>query len=362
MNRGPRRNALLEHYLQTSVLRAFCLAAAALTVLLSLLDFTDELGAVGRGHYRLADAFIYILLTAPLRLLQIAPIAMLLGCLLGLGALAKHSELTAMQSLGIPARRLISSLFKLAIPIILILFLFAEFVIPPAQQAAQTRHDKSLTNPTGGFWARSGAAGGGEEYLNVQGLGPGEMPQGIDIYDFAPDGTLASATHAGQATVQPNGAWRLTAITLRSVTAAGFVTAHPAFLIWPAFVPVRQIRRLLLPPNAMPPLALYTYIRDLRHSGQPSIRYANALWSEISVPAAFCAMIMLAIPFVLGPRRATSTGQQITTGGIIGIIFALSQQTAGYLTLLYNLPPALTELTPSLILTALSLHLLRQTL
>jgi lipopolysaccharide export system permease protein len=347
------RNALLEHYIQTSVLRTFCLAAAALTVLLSLLDFTDELGAVGHGHYRLSDAFIYILLTAPSRLLQISPIAMLLGCLLGLGALARHSELTAMQSLGIPAGRIILSLCKLAVPIILVLFLLAQFVIPPAQQAAQTRHDKSLTNPTGGFWARSG-----EEYLNVQGLGPAEMPQGIDIYAFAPDGSLASATHADAATVQPGGAWRLTSVTLRTLNPAGFITAHPAFLIWPAFVSVRQLRRLLLPPNAMPPLALYTYIRDLKHSGQPSIRYANALWSELSIPVALLAMILLAVPFVLGPPRAQSTGQQITTGGIIGIIFALSQQTAGYLTLLYNLPPALTDLTPSFLLTALSLRLL----
>jgi lipopolysaccharide export system permease protein len=351
-----RGGALADNYLLATVLRTFLLAAAALTMLLSLLDFTDQLGAVGQGRYRLPDAFFYILLTAPLRFEEMAPIAMLLGCLLGLGALAKHSELTAMRSLGISEGRIILSLVKLAAPVIVILFLTAQFVIPSAEQAAETRHDKSLTAPaSGGFWAHSG-----EQYLNVQGLSPDGMPQGIDIYVFTPDGALASATHAEQANVQPDGIWRLSSVTTRRITDTGYDIAHPPFLAWTPFISVKQLRRLLLPPDTMPPLALYHYLQRLRQQNQPAVRYANAFWAQISIPVAMIAMIMVAVPFVLGPPRAQSTGQQIVTGGVIGIIFSLCQQIAGYLVLLYNLDPALAELAPSLALMAFALWLLRR--
>lgn len=347
--------ALLERYLAATVFKAFLAAAAGLTVLLSLLDFTDQLGAVGHGTYRLHDAFIYILLTAPSRFIELAPIAMLVACLLGLGGLARHSELTAMRSLGFSEGRIFLSLAALAAPILLVLFLLAQYVVPPAEQAAEIRHDKSQTAPsTGGFWVQNRG-----EYLNVQGLGPQGEPRGVDIYDFAQDGSLIRAIHAARAKVQPGGDWLLSGVTLHRVTGSGFVTTRPDRLIWPSFITVRQLRRLLLPPQLMPPVALYHYVQELRRSHQPAIRYRNALWAQISIPVALIAMILAAIPFVLAPPRAQSAGQQIATAGVIGIVFSLCQQIAGYLTLLYGLQPALAELAPSAALMAGSIFLLR---
>ena len=135
---------LLDRYLRGMTLRAFLLISAGLTALFSLLTFVEQLSYVGQGHYRLTDALIYVLLTAPYRLLQLTPVSMLLSSLLALGALARSSELTAFRSLGVSEVRIVGALLKLALPIIAVLFLVAQFVIPPAQQLAQRQQAAAL--------------------------------------------------------------------------------------------------------------------------------------------------------------------------------------------------------------------------
>src|SRR5271156_2322973 len=100
---------LLDRYLWGMALRAFLLISAGLTALFSLLTFVEQLGYVGQGHYRLTNALIYVVLTAPYRLLQLTPVSMLLSSLLALGALARSSELTAFRSLGVSEMRIIGA-------------------------------------------------------------------------------------------------------------------------------------------------------------------------------------------------------------------------------------------------------------
>src|SRR5580698_11107689 len=104
----------LERYIAMATLRALLLVSAVLTVLFSLLEFVDQLHDVGKGHYRLIDALVYVLLTAPARLLQLMPAAMLFACLFALGGLAARSELTVMRAGGVSAGRIVGAVFKLA--------------------------------------------------------------------------------------------------------------------------------------------------------------------------------------------------------------------------------------------------------
>jgi hypothetical protein len=90
-----------DRYIGWTILRTFLVIAAGLTALFSLLSFVEQLGLVGEGHYRVLDALAYTVLTAPDRLLQLAPVAMLLATLLGLAKLARGSELTALCSFGV---------------------------------------------------------------------------------------------------------------------------------------------------------------------------------------------------------------------------------------------------------------------
>lgn len=341
----------LERYVAGVVLRAVLLSAAALVALFSLLEFVDQLGAVGEGRYHLTGALVYALLTIPARALQIAPVAMLLGGLLGLGLLSRQSELVVMQSLGLPAARIVGAVVKLALPMVILLFLAAEYLVPPAQALADSRREAAIAAGApnlnvGGFWAEKNSS-----FLSVQSI-HGDMPENINIYSFAPDGSLTSATHAANAQIAPDGSWMLRGVTREMVVDSQFSTRHFAQLAWPAFIQPAEIRLLMLPPDALPPLALFNYISVLDQRHQQATRYRQALWATISIPFSMLAMILIATSFVFSSARARGAGQQIIIGGVLGITFLFIQQITAYLVLLLNLDPAPATLALPLFLSA----------
>ncbi len=346
----------IDRYVMVFATRAFALVALALTGLFSLLEFVEQLASVGQGHYDVADAFVYVLLTIPARLLQVAPMSMLLGSLLALGGFARHSELTAMLSLGVSERRIIGSLLILALPIMVFLLLVSEFVIPPAQLFAQEQRNSALASsksPSNGnsFWAQ-----GNHQYLNVQHFGRKNLATGIDIYAFAPDGSLKSIIHADRADIQRDGIWLLTSVSRKRVQSAEIVSDHLPSLAWQSFIPFEQMQFMTLPLESIPPIALYRHVRYLERQHQKATRYGHELWAKISIPISMIAMIMIAAPFVFGSGRLTSIARSLTMGVGFGVAFSLTEQILERLGSLLEFSPAVAALTPPLLVIALAIY------
>ena len=349
---------LLDRYIGRTVLRAFLLILAGLTSLFSLLVFVEQLSLVGQGQYRIKDALAYTILTAPDRLLQLAPVCMLLAALLGLGSLARGSELTGLRSFGVSEARIILAVIKLCGPVLLALFLIAQFIIPPAQLKAQREQATALGNAlpglsNGGFWAEKDRV-----FLNVQRFAGGDTLQGINLYRINPDGTLQSAIQAAQARIAPDGSWALTGIVRDQVQNGQIATDQPARLVWTPFLSTRQLRLLAMPPQTMPPVALYAYVRQLKQEHAQARLYEQTFWSMVAIPISLIGMVLIAAPFVFGPQRSGSAGRQILIGALLGIVFLLVQQITGYLGLLLDFNPAFSALAPSLALLALGAWLL----
>lgn len=349
---------LLDRYIGRTVLRAFLLIIAGLTSLFSLLVFVEQLSFVGQGQYRIKDALAYTILTAPDRLLQLAPVCMLLAALLGLGSLARGSELTGLRSFGVSEARIILAVIKLCGPVVLVLFLIAQFIIPPAQLKAQREQATALGNAlpglsNGGFWAEKDRV-----FLNVQRFAGGDTLQGINLYRINPDGTLQSAIQADQARIAPDGSWALTGIIRAQVQNGQITTDQPARLVWTPFLSTQQLRLLAMPPQTMPPVALYAYVRQLKQEHAQARLYEQIFWSMVAIPISLIGMALIAAPFVFGPQRSGSAGRQILIGALLGIVFLLVQQITGYLGLLLDFNPAFSALAPSLALLALGAWLL----
>jgi len=95
----------LDRYLGRSILSTSLLVLVTLIALAGVFAFIAELEDVGKGHYTPGVAAQYVLLTLPgVGYLLFAP-AVLLGSLLGLGALATNSELTVMRAAGVSVAR-----------------------------------------------------------------------------------------------------------------------------------------------------------------------------------------------------------------------------------------------------------------
>jgi lipopolysaccharide export system permease protein len=352
--------SMLERYIAAAAFRALLVVSAGLTSLFSLLEFVDQLHDVGKGQYHLNDALVYVLLTAPGRLLQLVPAAMLLASLFSLGSLATHAELTAMRAGGLSPGRIVGAVFKLGGATVIALFLLAEFVIPASRQLAQgmraTRLSATQAVRSGNsFWAE-----GDRQYLNVRQFANGNMPTDIYLYEFAESGELQTLIQADHAEVRPDGSWLLEGVSRKRFSGDSIATDRLGSLPWRPFLRPRQASLLTLPPESMQPVELYLYVRELEKRNQPAARYAQELWAKIDLPLAIAAMIMIAAPFVFGPLRKQSMGQYVMIGTMIGIVFSLVQQITIYLGQLLNVSPALTATLPSLALIALAVYLFRR--
>ncbi len=350
----------LDRYIEGSTLRSLVLVASGLTALFSLLEFVDQLHDVGQGHYRVADAFLYVLLTVPSRLLQLMPVSLLMGSLFALGNLSNGSELIAMQAIGLSERRIVGWVLKLALPITLALFLIAEFVIPTAQRMAQAERMSKMSTETSiedgnGFWAQND-----HEYLNVRWVGYGNVPRDIDIYAFNGHGELQSFVHADSAKIESTDTWILNDVERTRLLLPDVQTEHLATLSWSSFLRPHQVQLLILPPDKMPPVELYRYIRELKRQNHQSARLEQAFWTKISIPLSMVAMVLVATPFVFGPPRARSAGQRITIGAAVGIVFSLTQQITSLVSLLLDLNPAVAAMAPSALLLGVTYYLNRR--
>ena len=347
-----------DRYIGGIILRAYGLVALALTALFSLLEFVEQLASVGEGHYRVADAALYTLCTMPYRLLQVTPAAMLIGCLLALGGLGRHSELTALRAAGMSEYRIGGIALRLTMPVGLLLFLLAQYGIPPSQQFAQQERSAALyttLRSEDDFWAY-----GDRQYLHVQHFERRDIPTDIDVYEFNANGTLAQYLHADRADLRPDGRWLLADVIRKRLLNGVFQTSRLAALDWQPFLSPRQTQLLRLPPDSMPPIALYQYIRSLRQRHLQALLYEQEFWLKVDLPLLTIAMVLISFVFVFRPSRTQNTGSQIAIGAGFGVVCSLGQEIAGNLNLVLGLNPAVAALAPSVLLMVLAASLFRR--
>ena len=75
-------------------------------------------------------------------------------------------------------------------------------------------------------------------------------------------------------------------------------------------------------------------------------------------PLATGAMVLLAIPIVLGARRTVPIGQRVVLGSLIGLGFRLLNQATANAGIAYELNALLSALFPTLVTFAVAIYLM----
>jgi lipopolysaccharide export system permease protein len=350
----------LDRYIGISFLRSFALIIIILVALFSFLELVYQLDDVGKGNYQIRDVLIFICLTLPRRMLDLMPISTLLGSIIALGLLADHDELLAMQAGGMSIRRICWSVLAAGTLTILLTGMLAEMVVPPLDQLARKRRAQAISKtgitPTKqGFWARRGFT-----YIHVGKTVYSGVANDLDLFETDEKGRLKVFTHAREANIQPNDQWVLRDITRKTFSEQGIVTEHLPELILNSFLSIDQFDMLELPADSLSSVDLYEYIEAMRESGQNADRYELALWRKLSVPLTTGAMVLLSLPFIFGSTRIVTAGKRIMIGSFVGIVFYFGDQLVVHLGLLLSLAPAITAMTPVILISGISLLQLRK--
>jgi lipopolysaccharide export system permease protein len=350
---------IFDRYLARSFLRGWLGVNLVFAGLFSFLELAKQLDDVGEGAYRMADALLYVLLTLPGRILDLAPPSALLGGIIGLGLLAKHFELLALQTFGISIQRIGWTVVRPAVLALLALLLGAQFLIPRLEHTAWTRRETALSDsgkilPRGGFWTRDG-----KRFINLR-TARSDGSQTVDIYSFDIRDRLTGYTHAREADIGEGGSWILRDVQTKEISEKGSLTRKMPRLVVPDLLSREQAEVLALPPQALSLSDLFGFIAALEARGQNADRYRLTLWQKLSLPVMTAAMIMLSLPFVFGPARSASLGWRIMIGGIIGVTVFFLGQVLGYTGLILQIPPVWTTLVPALIVLACGIFMARR--
>jgi lipopolysaccharide export system permease protein len=331
-------------------------------VLLTLIGFVElerQLGEVGRGGYTLAGAFAYIALVLPRFAYEVFPVTALLGSLLGLGAMANHSELTAMRAAGVSVARIVWAAMKAGLLLMLAALLVGELLAPATEQAAQQMRAEAISGQITlksrtGFWTRDGRA-----FINIRSILPDAELGDIYIYEYDDQQRLKWASHAERARHQGDH-WVLENIRQSEFLPEEVRTRTLRRAVWKSFLDPALVDMLMVDPNVLPLWDLYRYITFLQENGQQAAEYEVAFWGKIVTPLVVLVMLVLAIPFVFGSLRTAGIGQRVFAGALVGVGFLVINKAFAQMAVVYQLNPLFAAAFPGVACLGVALWALRR--
>lgn len=334
---------ILTRYIGRAMAQGYLMVALVFVALFSFIELIQQLDDVGDA-YRLGDAFLYVLMLLPRRLLDTTPVIALIGTLVPLGLLSDGNEILAMRAAGLPLRRLIRMVLMPGLVLLVLMLLLAQFVAPPLEMRAERMRAAALAEDVsvdfrGGFWSRDGRS-----FVNVGRMQRGRTPADVALYEFDDAGRLQRYVHAERAQLGADRVWQLQDVVVRQLLPAPARAQQLARLDWPSFLDAAQLGVLVVPPHALSPLDLYFYVRDQRSRREQVPQEELRLWQQLAQPVVTLAMMLVAIPLVLGSNRSSTLSRRVLAGTVAGIGLYFVTQTVGYLGLLVNLPAQLTAL------------------
>jgi len=370
-----------ERYLGRLIYSVFFFILFAVLALFIFFDMLSELESV-TGRYTTLVAFLHVMLEAPTRIYEVLPIAVLISAIYVLSQLASQSEFTILRVASLNTRQALFSLFKLAIPLVIITFVFGEFIGPRAEEFAQKVKLEAIgaTVAAGfrsGVWVKdrdNEPEGEVTRFVNVAGLRPDQSIVGVTIYEFDPAYRLRVIRVAQEGHYQGAQSWQLSNVSEtrfielpREAGGKGDALV-PHFRAQQSTFPAQTMRSeltpqilsvLLLSPERMSTLDLFRYIRHLRDNKQDTQRYEIAFWKKVVYPLTLFVMVALALPFAYLHARAGAVGIKVFGGIMLGLSFHLANTLFSHVGLLHTWPPIVSALVPGTLYLLVALGALR---
>jgi lipopolysaccharide export system permease protein len=352
---------ILGRYILRTVLAYTALTLLVLLTLGTLFLFINEQDDIGTGTYTATQAMLFVLLYLPNFACQLMPVAALIGALLGLGNLARGSELVVMRASGITTAQFCRWLAVAGIILAVLMVALGEFVAPPLEKYGRqikvfSKYAEFSFAGNRGTWVRDG-----DTIISIGQQSAESRYGGVQLFRFDHERRLLSVGRAESASVDDHSTWRLENYVETRFANDGTETRK---------VPAQEIHSTLsadflglavVEPQAMGYRDLLTYIEHLRRNELDSGRFEVVLWSRTARVVALVLVLILALPFALGPMRTSGQGARTVVGILIGAGFVLVSQTLENSGQLLSLSPAATGWLPTALLAALTLGLLIRT-
>ncbi len=349
---------IVDLYLARTLLATTFISLTVLIGLSSLIKFIEQLKNVGRGSYDLNVAGIYVLLSMPRDIEQFFPMATLIGGLLGMGMLASNSELTVMQASGMSRWQIIKSAMKTAVVMVLFVMAMGEFVTPYSEAKAKEIRAQAISGGSLFSSDRLTWAKDGDKFVSIGEVIDQNNLRDINIYEFDQNHQLMSITTA-KAGSFVEGVWQLNRVKLTQF-GEQVLTQDIYSQKWQSTLTPDKLSVVRVKPEALSIRGLQDYISYLENNSQDPDRYHLAYWRKLLQPITVGVMLLMALSFVFGPLRSVTMGARTIMGVITGFGFFIANEVFGPLSLVYQIPPFLGALLPSVLFALIAMQLLKR--
>jgi lipopolysaccharide export system permease protein len=350
---------ILDMYIGRIIASTTLLTLAVFVSLSSIIKFVEEMKTVGKGNYDIAHAALFVLYKIPPDVEMFFPMSALIGGLIGMGMLASNSELVVMQAAGLSRVDIIKSVMKSATILVLISMAVGEWLAPIGELAArqvkaQAISGGSLISSADGTWAKDG-----DYFVHIGEVEDKGKLNDVQIYRFDKSLKLASWLSAASA-VYKKDAWQLRDVVDTHLSENKMVKELSPIKMWTSSLTPEKLGVVMVTPEALSLRGLSEYLSYLEENNQDPSRYVFAFWRKIVQPLTVAVMLLLALSFVFGPLRSVSMGARIMMGVATGILFFITNEVLGSLSLVYQLPAVFGALMPSFIFVSLALYLMNK--
>ncbi|WP_227367542.1 LPS export ABC transporter permease LptG [Halomonas sp. M20] len=347
----------LDRYIARNVLATIFVVQLVLLGLDLVIAFINDLKDVD-GGYGAFDVLLYLGLRLPWRFYQYAPVAVLIGALIGLGSMASNNELTIMRASGRSLLRILWSAMKPILLVIVTVLLIAEFVSPRTEQFAQAWRLEQLSGKGAVVTLRGGWQREGENFYRFGAIRADDTV--IDLTRYRFDGKrLEEATHAARA-VWENDHWELRNVDITRFSEQRTDTEHHARLDWNTDLTPAQLNRLLRDVESQAPSELWAYANYLKDQGLTPIQPLLYFWQKMLMPVTMASLVLVAASFVFGPLRTVAAGTRVFYGVIVGLSFKYLQDLLAPASTVFGFSPVWAVLAPTLACIGVGLYLLRR--
>ncbi|MDF1795845.1 MAG: LPS export ABC transporter permease LptG [Coxiellaceae bacterium] len=339
---------ILDNYIARVVISSTCMVVLILLGVESFVQFIGELGDIGSQNYGMFQALMYVPMTLPADLYQLFPMAGLLGSLLGLGRLASNNELVVMRAAGVSKAKLTWAVVRAAFVMMVFVTLIGEFIAPSLFNFAERFKSSAMGNVVGytalqHIWMKQDS-----RFIHIDQVDNPKRISGVTQYNFNHEHRLKSVIVAQHALLV-NGVWHLIKPAVTSIAADKVTTKHLKRISLNLNFDPKLVEMSRQEPSESSIVKLFENIRYRHSYGLNSDQYAFAFWQRLVQPLTTIVMICLGVPFIFGSLRNSTMGYRITMGILIGFGFYMLNQFFGPFSLVYQFPPWLAAMLPTII-------------
>jgi lipopolysaccharide export system permease protein len=383
---------VLQRYFAINIMQAVAFVLVAFLALISFMDLTGELPAVGKGGYMLQHAVLYVALLVPGHIYEVMPFAALVGTIYTMAQFASSSEFTIMRASSMSTRMAAGMLFKIGIVFVIITFIFGELIAPRTAPLAEkvrlaAKGSSMAQQFRSGMWTKDNvhAAGvtgpiNGTRFFNVRQIRPDGSLVDVKLYEFDSNMRMRSLITAATGTFTGKNAWHLENVTENLFTnsrtlgvpgaplppgttiqstygqeTAAVVTHKLATLDVVSEITPRILTVSATDPERMSAMELAVYTRHLAENRQETERFKIAFWQKLINPMAIFVLMAMALPFGYLQARSGGVSLKIFIGIMLGVSFLLVNTLFSHLGMLSTWPAFLTAVAPSMLFLLLAL-------